>query len=611
MRTFHFKARNIGDEKYLTYTMGEECELDEDILDYCQDNAPEELIDIIYEEDDDYDYLTYEITGKLSLEEYMKEEQSSESVLLLLRNIAQGMISLKEQAIPLSYVLLNRSFIYVNTEQHTVRFLCVPVESKGALALEFKSFIRQLLANMLYDVDEDLNYVGKLLTYINGNNFNLRGLIGLTEALMEEAGISFEEAGAIEADGVEVVSAEAEAPAENIGDIMSSLNDGEDAPLPEIGDDEDDEAEEESVDEAEEDDLESILPAGMKAETEEPEAAAEPEEVAEAVEPEAAAEPEEVAEAVEPEAAAEPEEVAEAVEQEAAAEPEEVSEAEEPEAEAEPEEVAEAATPETEAEEKLQLKTQKKESDINVIKDRIKELVGEVPSAKQSIAPKKNIQTLEDLDQFLDSKPPVVKRNVVKVNRAAIIQQTEAEMEAEAAEAAAEAAEANAASEEAANGQTENIKVPVIEDIYEDMNIEKTDDKDKKEEKKAKSTSILNMSVGDLVKGAVNSVSSSSVPKALPYLIRVSTEERIMLNKPMFKIGKATRGVDYTVGGNGAISRQHAIITQRDGVCYIKDNKSTNHTYVNGKMIEDGVEEILTHDSMIRLADEEFTFKIR
>ena len=26
MRTFNFKARNIGEEKYLTYTMGEECE---------------------------------------------------------------------------------------------------------------------------------------------------------------------------------------------------------------------------------------------------------------------------------------------------------------------------------------------------------------------------------------------------------------------------------------------------------------------------------------------------------------------------------------------------------------------------------------------------------
>ena len=84
-----------------------------------------------------------------------------------------------------------------------------------------------------------------------------------------------------------------------------------------------------------------------------------------------------------------------------------------------------------------------------------------------------------------------------------------------------------------------------------------------------------------------------------------------MINKPIFKLGKSARGVDYTVGGNGAISRQHAIIIQKDGVCYIRDNKSTNHTYVNDVMVEEGVDEILTHDSLIRLGDEEFRFKIR
>lgn len=31
MRTFNFRARNIGEEKYLSYTMGEDCELDEDV----------------------------------------------------------------------------------------------------------------------------------------------------------------------------------------------------------------------------------------------------------------------------------------------------------------------------------------------------------------------------------------------------------------------------------------------------------------------------------------------------------------------------------------------------------------------------------------------------
>ena len=378
---------------------------------------------------------------------------------------------------------------------------------------------------------------------------------------------------------------------------MNSLQEEDDTPLPEIGDDEEEEAEEPAK---EEEELESILPAGMQIKEEETPAPAE----------EKTAEP---AEAVEEAPAPEP-----VMEKQEAPKPEPV--AEKPEVSPAAEQILSQVKPEETTNgggEKLQLKTNKKESDINLIKDRIKELVGEVPSAKPTPQPTKNIQTLEDLDHFLD-KPPVVKRNVVKVNRAAIIQQTEAEMEAAEAEAAAEAAEAaepetTVQNEEPTTGQTENIKVPVIEDIYDDMNIEKK--KDDEKDKKPKSTSILNKSVTELVKDAVGAVSAATAaanaPKALPYLIRVSTEERIMLNKAVFKIGKATRGVDYTVGGNGAISRQHAFIIQKDGVCYIKDNKSTNHTYVNGKRVEDGVEEILTHDSLVRLADEEFTFKIR
>ena len=70
-------------------------------------------------------------------------------------------------------------------------------------------------------------------------------------------------------------------------------------------------------------------------------------------------------------------------------------------------------------------------------------------------------------------------------------------------------------------------------------------------------------------------------------------------------------GVDYTVQGNGAVSRVHAIITSKDGVYYIKDNKSTNHTYVNGKILDEGDEELLTHDSKIMLGNEEFIFKLR
>ena len=68
---------------------------------------------------------------------------------------------------------------------------------------------------------------------------------------------------------------------------------------------------------------------------------------------------------------------------------------------------------------------------------------------------------------------------------------------------------------------------------------------------------------------------------------------------------------DYAIENNSAISREHCIVIQRDGVNYIKDNNSTNHTYVNGVELQPGKEVLLKHKTEVRLGDEEFTFLLR
>lgn len=594
MRTFNFKARNIGEEKYLTYTMGEECELDEDVLDYCDDNDVTELLNIIYEEDEDYDYLTYDITGRTSLAAYTQNEMSCRQVLNIIRNVSNSLVSLKEQTIHLSYIILNKNYIYID-ENYNLKLMCLPVENKGSVVAEFKGFIRQLLANMQYNVEEDLNYVGKLLTYVNGPVFNLRGLVGLSEALMEEAGIEFEETDSTTADGVEVVASEEEDNAASeektdVADFMSSLDESDEV-LPEIGDDEeDDEQDEEIVDDGE---LDSILPAGMKM----PEQDMPAEETVQSVE--------------ESDDASETKIIQDDVPEIKTIQDDNVPEIKTiqddiPEIKTVPSETVSEiepdgkTTPKTDGGKKKTEKAEegksegdrknRKETDVNLIKNRIKELVGEVPTAKTKTEGG-SIKTLEELDDFLDSKPPVIKKNVVKVNRAALIQS---------------AAEHESATDELTSDD-KPVDVPVNPADKEMKSADDTDEKAAQKGTKTKSNSILSKTVEDVQK----SNSLLNAPKANPYLIRVNTDERIMINKATFKIGKATRGVDYTISGNGAVSRQHAVIIQKNGVCYIKDNKSTNHTYVNGKIIEDGVEEILTHDSVIKLGDEEFQFKLK
>lgn len=93
-----------------------------------------------------------------------------------------------------------------------------------------------------------------------------------------------------------------------------------------------------------------------------------------------------------------------------------------------------------------------------------------------------------------------------------------------------------------------------------------------------------------------------------PYLIRSRNNEKIMLDKPVYRIGKEKSYVDYFVSDNTAVSRSHANIINRDGVFYVMDTNSTNHTYVNGVMIQSNLETKLEQGTKIRLANEEFVF---
>ena len=99
--------------------------------------------------------------------------------------------------------------------------------------------------------------------------------------------------------------------------------------------------------------------------------------------------------------------------------------------------------------------------------------------------------------------------------------------------------------------------------------------------------------------------------KPVPHLVRKKTGETINITKPEFAIGKSHTKTDYAIENNSAISRVHCIIVQRNGVNYIKDNNSTNHTYIDGVELKPGQEVLLKNKMTIQLGDEEFTFLLR
>lgn len=92
------------------------------------------------------------------------------------------------------------------------------------------------------------------------------------------------------------------------------------------------------------------------------------------------------------------------------------------------------------------------------------------------------------------------------------------------------------------------------------------------------------------------------------YIRRVQTEELIELTHFPFLVGTELGSVAYCVSGNAAVSRRHAEFSLCGNECVIADQRSTNKTYVNGRMLAPFEPYTLNDGDEIRLGNEMFRF---
>ncbi|MDD6000297.1 MAG: DUF6382 domain-containing protein [Lachnospiraceae bacterium] len=635
MKQISFRVRNFDKEQYLTFNIDNEAELDEDVLDFLEEEEPAGIVPVIFEEGEEFDTFSYDVTDKIHLSELSDQEINAEMVLLVLRGLILALLDMAEYRVPVSYLVLNRRYIYIDSD-YKVEFVCIPLEDMQG-DVDVSHFLRNFLASLRFEPSENGDYVAKLFTYINNHAiFNLRNMLTLVEDLMENMGIEIpdDDANEIYAEYQEVgadttvlteeelestqamddlEAAEALEEADDLEEVMQDLEDMPEEDTETTGELVEEEAVEESeegsedvqepVAETEDDDIEDVdeSTAAEEEETAEEDTAeeAEPEDADDVVEEPAAEEPEDVAEESETE---EPDDATEepVVEEseDVGEEPEDDTEESKAEDDAREEDVSE------EADAKAKLLDAESQEIVNKLKEKLSGAKKEKPNTEEKKESKKpafktkdtssvGVVIQDDLDEFLAEKELEEQmahheesglkiRKNIKVSRASIVKNTQEELKA---------AEEQRAAETSVEPEEDEV-TEVVEP----------------EEEEVVSNSILSQTISGatgLLKGNV------SVPKVNPYLIRVNTDERIMITKQNFKIGKASMGVDYSVKGNGAVSRVHAVITNKDGIYYIRDNKSTNHTFVNGKTLEDGENELLTQDCKIVLGDEEFIFKLR
>lgn len=117
-------------------------------------------------------------------------------------------------------------------------------------------------------------------------------------------------------------------------------------------------------------------------------------------------------------------------------------------------------------------------------------------------------------------------------------------------------------------------------------------------------TSVLGAGAGE------TSVLGGGAMQPTATLVRMKNGEAVSIAKPLFMIGKERKKVDFCIPDNNSVSRNHANILCRGGVYFIVDKNSTNYTFVNGNKINPNQEVKLNSGDKIKLADEEFEFRV-
>ncbi len=539
MRKISFKVRNIGSEKYLSYILDDDCEFDEELLDYLEENKIPELIDIIYEEDDENDYLTYNVTGRTTVDALLSNTVNAEKILGIIRGIASGIVNLRDLGIPASYVILHRNFTYVNPVTYDIGMLCVPVESEANINAEFRMFVKDILTSVTYDDSEDCNYVAKLLNLLNADKFTVRNFFAQLTELMQSAGMQVDE------DFVDIDSdmSVSQSSVDTSSDTsMDDLPEYQDVQLGDDDDEQDDDAADDDVSDEDASAVNSIFK-DLDLDADETPGS-------------------NVDMSVFDDSVLEELDIDESIDDETGL-TEALTSDEAPQEQSGLTEVAKAAEGVTEVE--LDKQEEKKPFLIST-------------------------------DDLMDN-PPVVKN--IKINRAKIIQKAVVDSE-----------------EVHIDNPTEQIIAPQFQDggsEEPETNMDPVTPKTEEPEKSGTGSTVEltgGMNVVKDTEAESSAPARNNVPKAMPYIVRVNTGERVMINKAVFKIGKASRGVDYHVGGNGAVSKVHIIIYQREDGCYLKDNKATNGTYLNGARLDENEEKLLSNDATISIGGEDFLFKL-
>ena len=183
MKNIRFSQMQVGDCRYLKTRMRENDVLNNSVVDMIFDSSELHILPITCSE---YEGTIEVLLGNyITIDKVLKNNVKRDIMLTIMFNLIKEISGLIRKGIKLEYLVLNKRYLYVNPQDLSIRFICIPVDNVEH-QVDFNIFLRGLLASARYSSNDNLEYVGVLLNCINEQDYSNTKLIAAIRAIAGE-----------------------------------------------------------------------------------------------------------------------------------------------------------------------------------------------------------------------------------------------------------------------------------------------------------------------------------------------------------------------------------------------------------------------------------------
>lgn len=187
LKYINLETMNLGKIKNLIYSFGEKEDLIEELSSnvISSDEIPGAIPAYISKEGNEYK-VRYHISNEITLKQYFKDYIGRDEISKIIENIASIISKAQLSNIDLNNYLLNIGNVYIDRDTKEISLVYIPFIEKNSEEISFTNYIKEVLVNVKYNLNDDLNFFVSLHNYLNEKESSINEIASFIKSIKTE-----------------------------------------------------------------------------------------------------------------------------------------------------------------------------------------------------------------------------------------------------------------------------------------------------------------------------------------------------------------------------------------------------------------------------------------